>query len=81
MIIPTNPNKLNGNWKEGYFLDRHIIKSVCLGENEYGQLKFESERSQLGEAVFQLKYRFDKSKIADISETVGDFVENKWGSR
>jgi competence protein ComFC len=78
MIIPTNPRKLNGNWKDGYFLDRHIVRSVCTGENEYGQLKFDSERSQLGEAVFQLKYRFDKSKIVDISETVSDFIKNKW---
>lgn len=78
MIIPTNPRKLKGNWKDGYVLDRHIVKSVCIGEDEYGRLKFDSERSQLGEAVFQLKYRFDRTKINDISETVVDFIANQW---
>lgn len=78
MIIPTNPKKLSGNWKDGYALDKHVIKSVFIGENEYGHPQFETERSLLGEAVFQLKYRFDKSKIGDISETVCNFIKNKW---
>ncbi len=79
MIISTNPKRLNGNWKNGYFLDRHIVKSVCIGEDECGRLKFDSQRSLLGEAVkFQLKYRFDRTKINDISETIVDFIANKW---
>lgn len=80
MIIPTNPRKLKGNWKDGYVLDRHIVNSVCIGEDEYGRLRFDSERSQLGEAVFQLKYRFDRTKINDISETVVDFITNQWSA-
>lgn len=78
MIISTNPIKINGNWKEGYSLDRHIIKSICIGENEHGRPMFETERSQLGEAVYQVKYGFDKSKIPDIVEAVCDFIQNKW---
>jgi len=78
MIIPTNPKRLRGNWKDGYALDKHVLKSTFLGENEYGHPQFETQRSQLGEAVFQLKYRVDKSKISDISETVCDFIKNKW---
>ena len=78
MIIPTNPAKLNGNWVDGYALDQHVLKSVFTGENEYGHPQFDTERSQLGEAVFQLKYKFDKSKIIDISETICDFIKTKW---
>lgn len=78
MIIPANPKKLSGNWKDGYALAKHILKSTFLGENEYGYPQFETQRSQLGEAVFQLKYRSDKSKINDISETVCAFIKNKW---
>lgn len=78
MIIPTNPKKLSGNWNDGYALDKHVVKSVFTGENEYGHPQFDTERSQLGEAVFQLKYRFDKSRIGEISETVCNFMKNKW---
>jgi len=78
MIIPTSPNKLVGNWKDGYALDTHTIKSVLIGEDEFGHLRYDTERSQLGEAVYQLKYKSDMAKVKDISETVCDFISNKW---
>ena len=78
MIIPINPKKLSGNWKDGYALDVHSIKSVYLGEDEYGHSSYKTERSQIGEALYQLKYKSDKSEIGGISETVCDFILSKW---
>jgi len=56
--IPTT-----GAWDHAVSLDKHIVRSVPIGPNEYGHMQFDTERTDIGEAVFQLKYRSDFNKI------------------
>lgn len=51
-----NPIKLNGNWDEGYALDRHIVSSDFLGVDESGYNRFSTKRTELGELMYQMKY-------------------------
>ncbi|CAC42012.1 ComF family protein [Listeria monocytogenes] len=61
---------LTGNWDEGYALDHHVLSSTCLGENEYGNLIFDTTRSELGQCLYELKYQQKRDKITDIGEII-----------
>ncbi|MBI2829800.1 MAG: ComF family protein [Chloroflexi bacterium] len=73
-----NPIELKGNWTKGFALDIHVISSVYLGDNEWGYPQFDTKRSPLGELVFRLKYRSDKSVVDAIVQIVVDFLTKKW---
>ena len=60
--MKNNIKKIAGNWEDGYALDKHLIKSTFLGHNEFGHPQFDNERTEVGESVFQLKYRSDYSQ-------------------
>lgn len=53
----------NDAWDQAVSLDKHIVRSVPVGENQYGHMQFDTERTEIGEAVFQLKYRSDFTQI------------------
>lgn len=75
--MKINPIELKGNWTLGYALDKHKIKSITKGENEWGHMQYDTLRTEIGEAVFQLKYRKDYSKIEIIADCIIEFLESK----
>ena len=72
MEIETNPRWINGNWKAGWRLDLHTISSQ---HNPDGT--FETQRTQLGELLYQLKYRQDRSQIKPIATLTANFIKNR----
>ena len=70
--------KLEGNWKSGRAYDVHTVSSTHLGTDQFGHDRFENTRSQMGELVYQLKYKHDKSKVNEIVALLDDIkgVEN-----
>lgn len=66
------PKEINGNWDAGWALDVHTLSSVPLPDGE-----FRTERSQLGELIYQVKYRHDKTKIPPIAEIAAEFVKGQ----
>lgn len=66
--------KIEGSWDLGYVLHKHTLSSVHLGVDEWGHDRFETTRSEPGEALYQLKYRNDWSQVeplaAQIQETL-----------
>jgi len=78
-VVATNPTSLAGPWDEGFALDLHTVSSQYLGDDAYGNPQFDTKRSEIGELVFQLKYRSDKSVAATLCETAADFAKGrKW---
>lgn len=59
---------LEGNWRSGKAFDLHTVSSTHLGVDEYGHDRFENTRSEMGELVYQLKYRSDRSAAQKIAE-------------
>lgn len=57
---------LEGNWKSGKAFDLHTVASTHLGTDEFGHDRWETTRSEMGELVYQLKYRFDQAAVAKI---------------
>lgn len=77
-MIEINPKSLNGKRAKGYALDIQTLNSKLTGSDEFGHPTFETERSPIGEALFQLKYRAEKSSAGKIAETVSYFFQNDW---
>jgi len=67
-------HKLVGNWDSGLAFDLHTVSSTHLGVDQHGYDRFENTRSEMGELVYQLKYRSDKGsakKIAELTDAIG----------
>ena len=79
-MIEIHPKEIRGSWDEGYVLDLHTISSTMIGYNEFGHPEFDTVRSELGEAVYRLKYKADKSLIPAIVDTAAKFVST-WNIR
>ena len=48
-------------------LDKHTLSSVPIGANQYGHMQFETTRSEVGEALYQLKYRQDWTRVPQLA--------------
>ena len=59
--------KLEGSWDLGYALHKHTLSSVYLGDDEYGHPRFDTTRSEPGEALYQLKYRADWKQVQPLA--------------
>ena len=70
--MQIHPKEITGNWDAGWALDVHTQSSVPLPGGE-----FRTERSQLGELLYQVKYRYDKTKIPPIAEIAAEFVKGQ----
>ena|SRR5208283_299086 len=77
-MVSINPKKLSGNWSQGYALDVHTTGSIFLGSDEFGHDVFDTTRSAIGELLYRLKYKSDKTALNEIIDTVADFLNNKW---
>ena len=73
-VININPQEIHGNWRAGYALDLHTVSSRLLPDEGY-----DTERTQIGEWVFQVKYRSDRSKIRPLAEIAAKFVKEEFG--
>lgn len=51
------PIQLFGNWKKGFAYDYHIIQSIFQGYDEQGNPILETQRTPMGQLLYQLKYK------------------------
>ena len=68
-----NPQEIHGKWQAGWALDVHTLSSRPLPGGGY-----DTERTEFGELVRQLKYQQDKNKIQPIAEIAAKFIEEKF---
>ncbi len=65
--MDVNIKQIDGIWTLGYSLDKHTLSSTPIGPNQSGHMQFDTTRSEVGEALFQLKYRSDNSQVGPIA--------------
>lgn len=58
--------KLEGNWHSGLAFDLHTVSSTHLGADKSGRDHFENTRSEMGELLYQLKYRNNNTGLLQI---------------
>jgi predicted amidophosphoribosyltransferase len=63
-----------GKWRAGFALDLQTLSSTPIGHNEYGHMQFDSQRSEVGELLYQLKYRGDQSVVPAVVEAVASAI-------
>ncbi len=69
--------ELAGNWKKGWAIDQHTLSSIPLADGS-----FETKRTDLGEALYQLKYKNHYELIDPIARYCVYFLnENVWATR
>jgi predicted amidophosphoribosyltransferase len=68
--MKVQPEKLEGSWDAGYALHKHKLSSVYIGDDEYGHPRFDTTRSEPGEALFKLKYRSDWSQVEPLAAQI-----------
>jgi predicted amidophosphoribosyltransferase len=65
--------EIRGRWKKGFAHDVHTLGSVYMGVDEYGHVRWDTTRSEMGELVYQLKYNGDTSAISKIVDLLGKY--------
>ena len=74
--VNVDSMRLQGPWVDGYVLERqHTLGSDFLGHDSFGNPTFDTRRTELGELVFRLKNRSDKTTLASIADTAVQFIE------
>lgn len=68
MLIQPLPS--HGPWDQGISLDRHTVFSTPIGLNAQGHMQFEILRTDIGEALFQLKHRDNYRQVAFLARSV-----------
>lgn len=72
--MKVNVKEINGVWDKGFSLDKHKISSTYTGDNEYGHPTFDTLRTDIGEALYQLKYKGDFSQCNRIADNIKDHI-------
>lgn len=75
-MVQINPKRISDSWTEGFALDFHTLSSEYIGDDEYGHPQFDIKRSEIGELLYRLKYREDKSVLGDIITTASQFIKS-----
>ncbi|WP_347985835.1 ComF family protein [Methylomonas sp. AM2-LC] len=70
--MKVNVQKIFGNWDTGYSLDKHSLGSVFIGYNNYGHPMFDTTRTEIGEALYQLKFRSDRNQVDALGQQIVD---------
>lgn len=65
---------IHGPWSAGWVLDKHIVKSTYIGDNAYGHPQFDTERTEVGEATYRLKYRNDWSQAQPLAQGIAEHI-------
>jgi len=74
--MSIKPIEIKGNWDKGFVLDMHVLKSTPKSENVYGYMEYDTVRTELGELVFQLKYRNMYNNIHKILDMIKPFLDD-----
>jgi len=72
MNIVNNPTSIQGNWKAGWALDLHTIKSIPLGDG-----KFDTTYTETGKALNELKYHQNYTQIERLANEVIEFLRTR----
>lgn len=66
--------QVQGLWDAGWVLDKHTLNSQYLGDDAYGHARFETTRTEVGEATYQLKYKQDWGQVQPLAQAIADHI-------
>jgi competence protein ComFC len=72
-----HPQGVKGPWKAGFVLDWHTTGSQMIGENEFGHPIFETQRSEIGELLYQFKYHNDQAALTKMLNLCIEYLADR----
>lgn len=66
-----------GPWKAGYAFDIHTLRSRHIGDDQYGHPRFQSDRSPIGQCLYNLKFGQKFPEILNIINILSSDEEFK----
>lgn len=66
--------QVRGPWAQGWVLDKHIEYSRFLGHDESGRKQFDTLRTEVGEATYQLKYRGQWDRVPVLAQAIAESI-------
>jgi predicted amidophosphoribosyltransferase len=72
-----HPQGIKGPWQAGIVLDWHTVASQVVGQNEFGYPIFDNTRSEIGELLYQFKYRNDQNALQQIVRAAIEYLGEK----
>jgi competence protein ComFC len=72
-----HPIRIYGQWTVGWALANHVERSVHLYDDEYGNPHFDTVRTEVGEALYQLKYKQSKEQVDALVNVAANWLR-KW---
>ena len=75
--MEINIKPILGNWTHGWALDQHTVSSTSGDSGSFDRPAFATERTEIGEAIYRLKYRDDLSQVEPIACTVAEFIRGR----
>ena len=76
MAVEVHPILLNGNWDIGYALDQHVIRSVHIADDPFGNPVFDTTYSEIGELLTKFKYKGRYDNLTEIVSTIEVFLRS-----
>ena len=76
--LKVSLRQILGPWDAGWVLDKHSLHSIYIGDDEYGHARYDTTRTEIGEATFQLKYRNDWTQVKPLAQTIADHMYLKF---
>ena len=74
--MEINLKPILGNWTHGWALDQHTVRSSGSPDSSIHPT-FDTERTEIGEAIYKLKYRDDLSQVEPIACMIAEFVRGR----
>jgi len=74
--MTINPIELNGSWDEGFALDIHTTSSERLGDDVYGNPKFDNKYTDMGQLLNSFKYRHNHNELEAIINLSWPFISD-----
>lgn len=69
-----DPKRITGNWTHGWALDQHTVRSTASGTDTTGYPAFATERTEIGDAIYRLKYCAERAQVEAIARAVVEFI-------
>lgn len=73
-MIAINPQHIHGRWAGGAALDFHTIRSTPIGYDQFGHMRFETERPPIAQLLYELKYQTNPEAAEGIINAAANYL-------
>jgi predicted amidophosphoribosyltransferase len=73
-MLKVSLRQIRGLWDDGWVLDKHSVSSVFLGNDQNGRPQFDTTRTEVGEATYQLKYHMNSAQAKPLAQAIADNI-------